>query len=136
MKGIITWFVDNIVVANLLMILIFVGGFFTLSKIKMEIFPSFAVDIVTISVVYPGASPENIEKNICIPIEESIQGISGIKKITSSSSSGYGVVVVEIMAGEDVDFIKDEIENSVDRIKTFPEDIEKQTSYEISILKP
>ena len=125
MKGIITWFVDNIVVANLLMILIFVGGFFTLSKIKMEIFPSFAVDVVTISVLYPGASPENIEKNICIPIEESIQGISGLKKITSSSSSGYGIVAVEIMAGEDVDFIKDEIENSVDRIKTFPEDIEK-----------
>ncbi len=125
MKSIITWFVDNIVVANLLMILIFVGGFFTLSKIKMEIFPSFAVDVVTVSVFYPGASPENIEKNICIPIEESIQGISGIKKITSNSSSNYGIVAVEIMAGEDVDFIKDEIENSIDRIKTFPNDIEK-----------
>ena len=125
MKKIITWFVDNIVVANLLMILIFVGGFFTLSKIKMEIFPSFAVDVVTVSVLYPGASPENVEKNICIPIEESIQGISGIKKITSGSSSGYGVVAVEVMAGEDVDFIKDEIQNSVDRIKTFPKDIEK-----------
>ena len=72
------------------MILIFVGGFFTLSKIKMEIFPSFAVDVITVSVLYPGASPENVEKNICIPIEESIQGISGIKKITSGSSSGYG----------------------------------------------
>ena len=68
MKKIITWFVDNIVVSNLLMILIFVGGFFTLSKIKMEVFPSFAVDVVTISVLYPGASPENVEKNIANPI--------------------------------------------------------------------
>ena len=125
MKKIITWFVDNIVVSNLLMILIFVGGFFTLSNIKMEIFPSFAVDIVTVSVLSPGSSPENIEKNISIPIEESVQGISGIKKITSSSSSGYGLVAIEIMAGEDVDFIKDEVKNSVDRIKNFPKDAEK-----------
>mgnify|MGYP001390282160 FL=1 len=62
MKKTITWFIDNPVISNLLMILIFITGFITISNIKMEVFPSLELDVVAISTVYPGAAPEDVEK--------------------------------------------------------------------------
>ena len=127
MKKIITWFIDNPVISNLLMILIIIGGFLTISNLKMEVFPSFELDAISISVVYPGASSEDIEKSICIPIEESIYGISGIKKITSNSSEGYGIVIVEVMAGEDPEAIKDKITSKVESLSSLPKESERPT---------
>ena len=85
MKKIITWFVDNPIISNLLMVLIVVGGLITTRIVKMEIFPTFELDVVTVSVVYPGASPNDVEESLCIPIEENISGISGIKKTIQQS---------------------------------------------------
>ena len=62
MKKIISWFVDNPIISNLLMLLIIIGGFATTSSIKMEIFPTFELDVVTISAIYPGASPDDVEE--------------------------------------------------------------------------
>ena len=109
MKRIITWFIDNPIISNLLMILIVVGGLITTNSVKMEIFPSFEVDVITVSVIYAGASPNDIEESVCIPIEENISGISGVKKITSSASEGYGIVLVEVLPSSDVDLVKEEI---------------------------
>jgi len=131
MKRLITWFVDNPVISNLLMILIIAGGAFTISTLKMEVFPSFELDIITVSVVYPGAYSEDVEKSVCIPIEESVYGISGIKRVISSSSDGYGLVLVEILPGQDPKAIKDEIESGVDSISIFPSDIEKPITTQI-----
>ena len=117
MKKIITWFIDNPVISNLLMILIFLAGFITISNIKMEVFPGLELDVVTISVVYPGAAPEDVEKSVCIPIEESIFGISGIKNINSTASESYGVVVAQIISGEDTDTVKDKIKTKVESLK-------------------
>ena len=125
MKKIITWFIDNPVISNLLMCLIIIGGVVTIGSLKMEVFPSFELDVITVSVAYPGASPEDIEKSVSIPIEESIYGISGIKRIISTSSEGHGLVLVEILTGENPDIIKDEIESNIDAISIFPIDIEK-----------
>ena len=90
MKNIINWFVNNIVAANLFMILILISGYITLPKILMEIFPAPTLDIISISVPYPGASPEDIEKSICTKIEENIAGIESIKKIRSTALENQG----------------------------------------------
>ena len=84
MENLIRWFVNNKVVSNLLMMLIIITGATTIPMLKMEVFPSFELDAITISVVYPGASSEDVEKSVCIPIEENIYGISGIKRLISS----------------------------------------------------
>ena len=136
MKKTITWFIDNPVISNLLMILIFITGFITISNIKMEVFPSLELDVVAISTVYPGAAPEDVEKSICIPIEESIFGISGIKNISSSSSEGYGVVIAQIISGEDTDAIKDKIKTSVESLKNLPSDSEKPVTAKIERNNP
>ncbi|MCK4909525.1 MAG: efflux RND transporter permease subunit, partial [Planctomycetes bacterium] len=75
MKSLVTWFAKNTVAANLLMLILVVGGLITLPTIKKEIFPSFGMDIIIVSVIYPGAAPEEVEKSICLPIEEAIEDL-------------------------------------------------------------
>ncbi len=112
MKNIIRWFITNTVAANLLMIFIIIAGFFTLSRLRMEVFPDIAIPIINVSVIYPGSSPEDVEESICVKIEEQVQGINGIKKITSTSNEGYGSISVEVENGYDLDDVKDEVKSN------------------------
>ncbi|UCG79470.1 MAG: efflux RND transporter permease subunit, partial [Nitrospirota bacterium] len=115
----------NHVAANLLMMFFIIGGIFMGFSIKQAVFPEIDLDIVMISVVYPGAGPEEIEEGIILKIEENISGINEIKKITSTASEGVGTVIAEITAGEDTDLVLQDIKNEVDRINTFPQEAEK-----------
>ena len=132
MKNIIDWFVNNIVAANLFMALILISGYFTLPKILMEVFPAPVLDIISISVPYPGASPEDIEKSICTKIEENISGIESVKKIRSAAIENQGRIYVELLPGEDISEAKEEIISNVNSITSFPDEAEKP---KISVFK-
>ena len=121
----IAWFARNSVAANLLMVFIVVSGLIGLFNIRGETFPEFSLDMVSIEVPYLGAAPEEVEQAVCIRIEEAIQGIDGIKQITSTASEGMGTVQVEIELGSDTRTVLDDIKNRVDAIDTFPEETEK-----------
>ena len=125
MNRMISWFVHNKVAANLLMITIFITGLLSLGKIKTEVFPEFSTDIISISVAYLGAAPEEVEEGVCVKIEEAIQGLEGIKKITSTASEGRGTVSVELVVGYDIRKLLDDIRSRVDQILTFPLETEK-----------
>ena len=127
MKNIIRWFILNTVAANLLMVFIIIAGLFTLSRLRMEVFPDITIPIINVSVVYPGASPEDIEESICVKVEEQVQGINGLKRITSSSNESYGSINIEVENGYDIDEVKDEVKSLVDAITSFPDDAEKPT---------
>ena len=127
MKNIIRWFILNTVAANLLMVFIIIAGIFTLSRLRMEVFPDITIPIINVSVVYPGASPEDIEESICVKVEEQVQGINGLKRMTSSSNEGYGSINIEVENGYDIDEVKDEVKSQVDAITSFPDDAEKPT---------
>ena len=133
MKNIIKWFTENIVAANLFMILIIISGYITLPKILMEIFPAPELDIVSISVPYPGASPEDVEKLICTKIEENIVGIESVKKIRSSALENQGFIYVELLPGEDISKVKEEIITTVNAITTFPDKAERPVISELKI---
>ena len=133
MKSIINWFSDNIVAANLLMIFIIVSGYVTLPKILMEIFPEPVLDIVTITVPYPGASPEDVEESICTKIEENIFGIESVKKIRSTALESQGLVYVELLPGEDISKVKEEIITNINSITSFPDQAEKPIIAELKI---
>ena len=75
MKGVIAWFADNGVAANLIMILIIVGGVVTLFGIKQEVFPEFSADVISVRVLYPGAAPEEVEEGVVVRVEEAIQDL-------------------------------------------------------------
>lgn len=123
-KGMIAWLVHNRVTPNLLMIILIAGGFLTSSKIQKEVFPEFELDIVSISVPYPGASPEEVETGIILAVEDSIQGLNGIKEYSSTASEGSGHLRIELQAGVNQQKIFQDIQQEVDRITTFPDDAE------------
>ncbi len=123
-RGPISWMAGRSVTANLLMLVLLIGGLVMGQNISKDVFPDFALDLVSISLIYPGASPEEVERGTILAVEEAIQDIEGIKEITSTAREGSGTVTVEIIEGEDVSEIAQEIKNSVDRISSFPDDAE------------
>ena len=127
----IAWFIRNPIAANLLMILILVGGAFGLKSIGREVFPAIAVNMVEISMPYRGAGPREVEEQIVIRIEEAIYNLDGIKHINSESRQGMGRVTVEVNTNVDMSKILNDIKSRVDAITTFPSDAERPIVREI-----
>jgi len=115
----------NPVASNLVMLVAITGGLLTGFSIKKEVFPDFALDFVTVSVAYPGASPEEVERGIVTVIEENLRGQEGVKEVTASAIEGRGSVVAELMEGADRQKIYQDIQQEISRITTFPEDSER-----------
>lgn len=124
-KGMIEFMARNSVASNLLMLLLLVGGVYTMYSIQKEVFPQFQLDFVNVNVTYPGSSPEEVEQGILMPVEESVRGIQGIKEIVSTAREGSGEVSIELIAGTNRMKAFQDIDQAVTRIRTFPDDIEE-----------
>lgn len=123
----------NPVAANLLMLVLLIGGWIIGSGVKQEVFPEFDADIVTIDIAYPGASPEEVEQGVILAVEDAVRSIDGVKTVESSSYEGAGVVIAEIVTGSNANKITSDIKNAVDRITSFPEDAERPITSLIAI---
>jgi len=123
--GVIAWMAKNPVAANLLMIVLLVGGIGTALNIQKEVFPQFQLDIVTVNVGYPGAAPSEVEQGIILPIEETIRAVDGIKEFTSQAREGGGRVEIELVGNTDRMRVFQDIDQAVSRIRTFPDDIDR-----------
>jgi multidrug efflux pump subunit AcrB len=121
----VEWMSENRVAANLLMIVLIVGGLALSGKIKQEVFPEVTVDAVRISVAYPGASPAEVEQGIILAVEEEVRGLDGVKKVTSVAHEGSGAVTVELLGGANNNKLLQDVKNAVDRITSFPEESER-----------
>jgi len=124
-KGPISWMAGHSVAANLLMLALLLGGLFWVTRIKQEVFPDFELDLVTVTVPYPGASPQEVERGILLAAEEAVSGLEGIEKVTSTAREGSGTVTVEMIEGEDIQRLAQDIKAEVDRISSFPEEAEE-----------
>lgn len=125
MNRIIEWFVHNPVAANLMMIVMVVGGVAALATVRQEEFPAIEIQMVNITVEYRGASPAEIEQSICIRIEEAIEGTPDLDRINSIAAEGVCNVLAELRIGSDIDAATTEIQNRIDAIDTFPIEAEK-----------
>ena len=123
--GMIAWMTRNGVTANLLMVVLLVGGFFASLQIKKEVFPEFSLDLVTVTVAYPGASPEDVEQGIVLVVEEALQGIDGIEQISSRANEGNAVISAELTASADANTVFQDVQQAVSRINTFPQEAEQ-----------
>ncbi len=121
----IRYMARNHVAANILMAVLLIGGLVALRNIKVEVFPDVELDMVSASVAYPGAGPEEVEEGICRPIEEAIQGLEGIQRLQATAQEGGGGVTVEVMEGADLDTVLQDVKAAVDRIITFPQQAER-----------
>ena len=124
-RGALAWMAGHPVAANLVMLACIIGGLLMLQNMRQEVFPTFDIDSVTVSVSYPGASPEEIEEGIILAIEEAVNGLDGIDEIRSVALEGVGVVTIEALSGTDMQRLTNEVKSEVDRIITFPEDAEE-----------
>ncbi|MEK6248234.1 MAG: efflux RND transporter permease subunit, partial [Planctomycetales bacterium] len=137
MRGVVRWAIKNSPAMNMLLIAVLLAGVFSFSVMRREVFPQFDLEIVLVSVPYPGASPEEVEEGICQKIEESVRSLDGIKKMTSIAQEGVGNVVLELRADVvDVQKIVNEIRSEVDRIPSFPENAEDAEIKQITLRTP
>ena len=92
MEGMVKWFSRNHVAGNFLMLAVLLAGFSTWFLVRKEVFPDTAFDALTVSVPYPNATPEEVERGVVVPVEEAVADVLGIKRIRSSSSQNAGSV--------------------------------------------
>jgi multidrug efflux pump subunit AcrB len=115
----------NHVASNLLMAVLIGGGLLAMFTVKVEVFPEIDLDRILVSVVYPGAGPEDVEQGVVHPIEQAVDGLDGVKQLDSVAAEGTGTVVIEILQGTNPDLVLQDIKSAVDRITTFPEEAER-----------
>lgn len=119
-SGIIGWFATNPVAANLLMLVVIILGLMSVGDLRKEAFPSREPDSLTISVSYDSGSAKLSEEGLAIKIEEQLEGIIGIKTLTSESTRSGVTVTVEMQSGYDLDTLMRDVKAQVDAISTFP----------------
>ncbi len=121
MKALIRWAISNTPAMNTAMVAILLVGGVALYRMHRELFPEFELEIIFISVPYPGASPEEVEESICQRIEEAVRTLQGIKRLSSVASEGVGTVILELEADvRDVQKVLNEVRGEVDRLPGFP----------------
>ena len=123
-QGLLTWFAKNHVAANLLMVAVVVTGLIVSLNIRQEIYPTFTLDVVEISMEYRGASPEEVEQSIILPIESELRSMELVREITATANEGNARILAELIPGSDRNRGLQEITAAIQRINLFPEDAE------------
>jgi HAE1 family hydrophobic/amphiphilic exporter-1 len=137
MKRLVGWAIANAPGMNVLMIALMVVGGVSLMRMRREVFPAFELELVTITVPYPGATPQDSEEAICQKIEEAIRSIDGIKKVTGVAQEGSGFVLAELRSDvKDVQKVMNEIDREVNRIPSFPDLAEDPEIQQITFREP
>ncbi len=133
MRKVLSFFIKNTVFANIVLLFIIISGIMAVKFMIKETFPDFALDMIAISVLYPGADPEEVEEGISRKIEEVLEGLEGVKQYTTKSSEGIATVQIEVAKGFVLRDVLDKVRSKVDSIYTFPVDAEKPVITEISL---
>jgi multidrug efflux pump subunit AcrB len=124
-RGPIAWMARNGVTANLLMLILLIGGAIAAWRLPQEVFPDFEEDAVTIRVAYPGASPEEVEQGVLLAIEEAVSRVENMEEIVSVAAEGSGTVTAEFRSGADAQKVYQEVVQEISRITTLPLDAEE-----------
>jgi multidrug efflux pump subunit AcrB len=132
-KGLIYWFSINPVAANLLMVIIILVGLISLSSIRKEMFPTTQINMVNITVAFPGASPSEVEEGVCLKVEQALNGINGIDKVTCTASENFGSTLIEVDDAYNLGTVTNDIKNKIDGINSFPEQVEKPIVSQLDI---
>ncbi|MGP5564650.1 efflux RND transporter permease subunit [Vreelandella alkaliphila] len=119
-RGPLAWMVDHGVAPNLMMVLFIVGGLMASLAIKKEVFPEFETEIIQVSISYPGATPEDVEQSLLLPVEAAIADVEGIDELTASAGEGSGVVSATLIDGVNVMRAYQDIQQAVNAITTLP----------------
>jgi len=120
MRKLITYFIKYHVAVNVIVIAFVLFGIAGALSLKSSFFPLVDSKNISIQVIYPGASPQEVEEGIVLKIEDNLKGLNGVDRVTSTSRENSGNINVEIEKGKDIDFMLLEVKNAVDRVPSFP----------------
>lgn len=134
--GMIALFANHRVAANLMMFLFILSGLWGIKQLKTQFFPTFELDFVTITVVWTGASAEDIERSVTTPIEQELSSITEIKKLTSTSKQSTTTIVLELVEGTDIGSTLDKVKQRVETIRNLPSDAEKPVIQQVERFSP
>ena len=137
MRSIIAWTVKNMPAMNTLVAAILIVGAMSFASMRREVFPEFELEIILVSVPYPGATPEEVEEGICQKVEEACRSVTGIKKLTSVAQEGSGFCVFELNSNvKNVQKVLSEIRSEVERIPSLPELAEDPKVEQVTLRNP
>ncbi len=123
-KGLIALFARHPVAANLLMICMLVSGLFSLDKLNRQFFPDFELDYITVRTLWPGASAEDVERSVTVPIEQALRHLDGVREMTSTSSRGLSTVLIEYEEATDMGLALNQVRQFVSNVSHLPTDAE------------
>ena len=131
-KGLISLFARHRTAANLLMVLMIITGLFALTRMNTQFFPDFGIDIVSVSIEWPGASATDVDQNIIQAVEPEVRFLDGVKRVTSYAFEGLASVIVEFEPGTNMQRALSEVDTAVAQITILPESSEKPVVRQIA----
>ncbi len=123
-RGLIAWFANNPVAANLLMVFIIVMGLFSYSTMQRQMFPNMEINYINVNASYRGASPQEVEESILIKIEEVLKDVTEVEEMYSRAFRNGGSVSLEIDSHASLPEVMDKVKMRIDGIATFPAGME------------
>ncbi|MEW6765503.1 MAG: efflux RND transporter permease subunit [Pseudomonadota bacterium] len=136
MNGPLALFVRHKVAANVLMLIAFLVGLLALTKMNVQFFPTFALDVVSVRVIWTGASAEDVENGITTPLEERLKTVDNLKKLNSTSAQGIASITLELEEGTDPLLALDQVRQRVDEFRNLPKDAETPQISRVSRYEP
>lgn len=137
MRPYIEWAVKNTPGVNMILLAVMVVGVGCFWMMRRETFPEFKLEVGLVTVIYPGASPEEVERGICQKVEEAVRAVDGIKQVVSIAREGGGYTVIEMKSTvKDPQKVINDIRSEVDRIPSFPLSSEKPLVQQITFREP
>ena len=122
-----SWAIDNKISIYILTFFITIAGLFSYNSLPKESFPEIVVPTIYINTVYLGNSPTNIENLVTKPIEKQLKGLSGMKKLNSTSLQDVSVIMVEFNTNMKVSDVKEKVKDAVDKAAMdLPKDLTRQ----------
>lgn len=121
-EGFVARYFSDIRTIILIVITLMGAGVVIFFNLPKELNPSIKIPIVTISTVYPGANPEDVKELVTIPLEDSVSGLKGITKTTSTSQEGLSLITLEFTSSTDPDQAKQDVQGRIDTVNDIPED--------------
>jgi len=135
MKKVIAYFIKYPVAVNIIIIAFVLLGILGYSSLKSSFFPLTKSKVITINVVYPGASPQEIEEGVVLKIEDNLKGLVGVDRVTSKSSENTAMITVETLKGHDVNVILADVKNAVDKVPNFPTGMEPAVVSKVEVAR-
>ncbi|HES76037.1 MAG TPA: efflux RND transporter permease subunit, partial [bacterium] len=136
MNGMLAFFIRHKVAANVLVLVALMAGFMGVTRMNVQFFPNFALDVLSVRVLWSGASAEDVENGIIIPLEERLKTVDGVKKLSSTAAQGVASITLELKDGTDTLIALDQVRQRVAEFSNLPKDAEAPIISRISRYEP